>query len=529
MPLETEVTEAAAPEMGAAPSVEGLAKRARLSVHPRLRDLGMTGLSSVLVAVAATIVISLVGKMLGPVLLGEYLLVRRMASWLQAVVVVPSGVALPRYVAVAADDSGAVRQSYFVSALLVGGGFAIALCLVLVLWERPVSLLLFGDPALTSLALPLGLFLLGLAVHGAVFGFYQGLLSMGRACAMQICNLALFPVFVVALLYRQHSIPLIVVAMSILMIVCALLFAAPIVRGVRLGAVLARVRTTSRELLSFGLSRTWGDFGLQAVLSLPAVVAAHYLPIRSVSFLLLGSSFLALVGAATLPLGTVLLSQVTRSLAMQRTQELRVQLAYFIHALIELSVFVSIQLLALSGAIVRIWVGEGFLAGLRVIQIVMLAVPFYSVYGGLRSVVDAAAVKAYNTRNIFISLAIFLALVCAFLAMENLSHLPLLEGLATAGVIAIATLACLTLGMMKRLFDLRVEVLKLLPGLGLAAALGVATFLFDRALGFEPRAFPLLLYEAVIATIYFLTQWLLRSPWLCFLVGMFRSLEIEVS
>jgi len=72
-------------------------------------------------------------------------------------------------------------------------------------------------------------------------------------------------------------------------------------------------------------------------------------------------------------------------------------------------------------------------------------------------------------------------------------------------------------------------VLKLLPGLGLAAALGVATFLFDRALGFEPRAFPLLLYEAVIATIYFLTQWLLRSPWLCFLVGMFRSLEIEVS
>src|SRR5579862_539078 len=172
---------------------------------------------------------------------------------------------------------------------------------------------------------------------------------MGRACSAQLFNLAIFPVLAVLLFSRERSIPRIIEATGASMIVCAILFSIPILRG--LHPMHAAQPTVERipELLSFGLSRTWGDFGLQALLSLPAVIAAHYLPMRSVSFLLLGGSFLAIVAAATLPLGIILLSQVTQSLARERGSELRSHLAHFVDGLIESSAFVSLQMLVFAG------------------------------------------------------------------------------------------------------------------------------------------------------------------------------------
>jgi hypothetical protein len=45
----------------------------RASVHPVLRNVGMTGVTSLITSIAAMAVISLVGRDFGPALLGEYL------------------------------------------------------------------------------------------------------------------------------------------------------------------------------------------------------------------------------------------------------------------------------------------------------------------------------------------------------------------------------------------------------------------------------------------------------------------------
>jgi O-antigen/teichoic acid export membrane protein len=495
----------------------------RPSVHPLLRNVGLTGLASVLTSVAAMIVISLIGRTVGPVLLGEYLLVRRMASWLQAIVVLPSGIALPRYVAASVEDS-ASRQTYFLGAVVTACGLAMLLTAILVLWKIPVGRLIFGSAELAPLTLPLGLLLLGLAAHGAVFGFYQGTLSMGRACTMQLFNLAIFPVLAVVVLARERSISLIVGATGIAMTVCAIVFSVPILGGVRLADVGQRALKHVSELLSFGLSRAWGDFGLQALLSLPAVVAAHYVPMRSVSFLLLGGSLLAVVAAATLPLGIILLSHVTRALAQQRAADISAQLTHFVDALMDSSFFVSLQMLVFADTLIRIWVGPDFAPATGIVRLLILAVPFYFVYGGLRSVVDAAAVKAHNTRNILISLAVFLATVAA--ARIGLFGDNLLEGLAVSVVVAMAVLCWLTLRTMRELFMLQVCWSKFLMSAGFAASLGAGSFVLHNVLHFQPNFAILLIYELVVSGVYLIALWSFGSPWLRFFMQTMFSFPL---
>jgi O-antigen/teichoic acid export membrane protein len=495
----------------------------RFSVHPLLRNIGLTGITSVVTSLAAMIVISLVGRILGPVLLGEYLLVRRIASWLQAVVVLPSGIALPRYVAANADSPMSTRQNYFLGAIVTACGLALLLIAILVAGKTDVSRVIFGTGELAPLALPLGLLLLGLAAHGAAFGYYQGMLSMGRACSAQLFNLAIIPVLAVVLLSHTRSISRIIEATGLSMLGCAFLFSVPILRGMRLAGVARRTLQHVPELLSFGLSRTWGDFGLQALLSLPAVIAAHYLPMRSVGFLLLGGSFLALVAAATLPLGIILLSQVTRSLAQQGTAQLRSQLVHFVDGLIESSVFVSLQLLVFAGVIIRLWVGPNFADATRVVELLILAVPFYFVYGGLRSVVDAAAIKAHNTRNVLISLAVFVSAVGA--ARFGFARNHLLEELALTVVIAMAVLCWLTLRTTRRLFKIRARWTRLLPGTGVAVILGACSVVLRAGLHFEPSFAVLFFYELAVSGVYFAGLWLLGSPWLHFLVQTMFSFQ----
>src|SRR5262245_44677736 len=119
MPSEVELDVVTRSERIAGPlAPENAFKVRRNTVHPALRDFALTGTATALTALAAMLVISILGKTIGPIFLGEYLLVRRMASWIQGGVQLPSGVALPRFVAFSVNEPGVVRQTYFLAALL---------------------------------------------------------------------------------------------------------------------------------------------------------------------------------------------------------------------------------------------------------------------------------------------------------------------------------------------------------------------------------------------------------------------------
>lgn len=526
MPRSIDVVELTAPAETRA-AVSRKASRVISSVHPFVRNVGLTGATSFITSVSAMLVISLVGRELGPAILGEYLLVRRTASWLQAVVGLPSGIALPRYVAATVAQPVSTGQSYFLAAFGTGCGLALLMTVVFILGGGASSHLLFGSVELRSAIIPLGLLMLGLAAHGGTFGFYQGKLSMGRASLTQLINLAILPILAVLLFAHYLSVPLIIGATGISTLVCSILFALPILRHAHIADLTRRVAKPASELMSFGFGRAWGDFGLQALFTVPAMIAAHYLPLKSVSFLLLGGSFLALVSAATLPLGIILLSQITHSLVRGETAQLSARLSHFTAALIESSVFVSLQMFVFAGCILVIWVGPGYEQAVSVVRILIAAVPFYFVYCGLRSVVDAGAIKAFNTWNILISASVFI--VGAVLTKSLLPNEHLLVGLALSVDASLFVLACLTIWIVRRLFHPNLRWLSTLPGVGFAVTLGALSFALSSGFNFRPGFFGLLGYESLISLVFFGGLWAGGSSWLRFILNVAFSASFSHS
>jgi len=505
-----DVSAAAAPEESvAAPVVR------RYTLHPAFRDLGLIGGTSIITTAAAIAIISLLGRYLGPALLGEYLLVRRIASWMQSVVALPSGIALPRYVAASVNESQINKRSYFLPAFFIGSAMALVISICLIVGRSTLGRFLLGSGDFTHLLVPIAVTVIGLAIHGVVFGYYQGDLAMIRASAVQTINIAVVPVTCAVFLWRFHSIALIVDATGVAMIAISCLFALPILFGMTARVAFAGFPARSRELMTYGASRTVGDFGLQGLLSLPAIIAAHFLPIAAVSSLLLGGSFLGVVSVATLPLGLILLSRVARSLATNRSAELRERIIHFMGALIELSAFITLQMLVFSDVILRAWVGPRFLSGLVVVQIAILTMPFYFAHSGLRSLVDAGAIKAYNSLNIVIALIAFLvasAAVCV--TMRSSAHF--LEALAFCGMFGLAVLSCLTWRTTEKLFEVKPTWTKILPGLTLAIALGVASYGLKRLFAAH-MGLPLVAgIEVLIGLAYFVGLHFMRVQWLIF-------------
>jgi uncharacterized membrane protein YjjB (DUF3815 family) len=88
------------------------------------------------------------------------------------------------------------------------------------------------------------------------------------------------------------------------------------------------------------------------------------------------------------------------------------------------------------------WLGASYLAGVTVICIIMLAIPGFMYYYTMRSVLDAASAKPYNTRNVLIALAVFCAMSITLVHVAPREWV--LPGVSAAMTISIYVLAAAT-------------------------------------------------------------------------------------
>src|SRR5882757_7397545 len=89
----------------------------RMQVHPVVRDLAVTAAASFTTFIAGLVLVAIFGRLLGVTLLGEYLLLRRVAAWLQPLTQLGLGVALPRYIAYSMQRSPGSQMEYFLAAV----------------------------------------------------------------------------------------------------------------------------------------------------------------------------------------------------------------------------------------------------------------------------------------------------------------------------------------------------------------------------------------------------------------------------
>ncbi len=448
----------------------------RFRVHPVVRDLIVTAAASFVSFIAGLALVSIFSRLLGVTLLGEYLLLRRVAAWLQPLTHLGLGVALPRYIAYSMKRSPGAQLEYFVAAtacivpsvLLLGAVFYVA--------RTPLGEILFGSPQFTRLMLPLFLLLLGGAAQTVVYGFHRGCLSMKRAGVMQICT-ATVPIISAVALFRTRSVVLIASIIGCSILGVAFAFAVPLLRALyrtRIGNIPARIL----ELLRYGISRVPGDLSTGALLAVGPVFAAHYMPVSRVSYLLVATSMLTAAGVSTEPLGLVFLSKISMMLARNRLSEVQTCLCYLVSATMEMSMFLTIQLVVFADVLIRAWIGPSFLEGILVIRILLLSIPSYLFYTALRSAVDAGSIRPLNARNVVESLITLLVLIA--LSIRLVPREFLLHAIAISLVASWALLAYCTGFSLAKLYQVRVNWREEFLPISYAVVLGAIGLTYHR-------------------------------------------------
>ena len=192
-------------------------------------DVGVTAATEFSILATSLLLVSLFGRLMGAVALGEYLLVRRVVTGLQSGVQMGFAVALPKHVARAVKGPEGQREAYFLVALSCLIAFAICVGLLLTAGRQAFARLLLGNTQMAHLVLPLSVWLLTLAAQVAVYGYYRGCLAMGRANAFQLCNYVLIPLVAIVFLYRTYSVALIMSAIGFAILISAGLFTGPII------------------------------------------------------------------------------------------------------------------------------------------------------------------------------------------------------------------------------------------------------------------------------------------------------------
>jgi len=476
-----------------------------------LRDVALTMGTEFTVMVFGLVLVSLSGRWLGPTALAEFLLLRRLTAWLISATLLGLATGLPRYVARATANHTRQCNTYFLGASACLMLSSICIGLALMAGRRIFAGWLFGDSHRANLVLALSLMVIGLAAQTAVYGYYRGLLAMVRANTIQVCNLALIPLAVVLVLYRSHSVALMVSTIGCLTVVSAALFAVPIFR--RLTRLhLSELAPCVSELLHYGIPRVPGDFGAAALLALGPVVATHYVPMARVSSLLLGLSMLMVTGYAAGPLGVVLLSKVSMMLAQGRMEQVRVRLGHLLVAVPELSVFVCAQLIVFADVVVRIWVGPQFLQDIDVIRLLALAVPPYLFYMALRSTIDAATVKPLNAGNVLVGLMTYFALVGGSVKLLPVKFVLL--GIAGSLFVTLVVLAVLTVRTFRRLYGVSLPWGRTAPSLIAAIVLGAVAFVCRWLHNSPITAVQLVLLELGLSFAYLAILAMLGSGWL---------------
>lgn len=502
---------------------DGLARR-RLFLH----DVALTMAAEAGTVVASLVITAIVSRWMGARSLSEYLLLRRVLGWSVAAVLLGLATGLPHYVARCAGQAERSEPAYFLAALvcLVPAG-AVVGC-VLFTHSALLARWLFGSSSEAGLVVALAIMLFGFCIHRAVCGYYRGLLAMARANLLELCNAAIVPLAVVAALAHTMSVAWMMGIVGAVMVVSATLFALPVLGRLRGGPPL-RLRARCGQLLRYGLSRVPGEFGAAALIAIGPMFAVHFVRIASISSLLLGINILVVIGYASGPLGIVLLSKLSMMLGMNQHDAVQARLRLLLVAVIELSAFACIQLTIFADVLVRAWVGPGFLAHIGVIRTVLLAIPPYLFFTTLRSTIDAATVKPWNTVNVLITLAIYVALLVGWL--KFFPGRSLLAGIAGSLLASEVLLAVLTVRTFRRLYGLSVPWRQVAPSLAAAAVLGLLAFALHASHRGPLPVIETLAVELVFAAAYLAFLIRTGSGWISYTwnVGILRRADWQIA
>ncbi|WP_343634419.1 hypothetical protein [Fluviicola sp.] len=331
----------------------------------------------------------------------EYTLIRRSISFLQPLLMIGLGVAIPRYVSLEPGRSSLLPSGLiwmFLSILLI--------CTGLWIGKSYVSRLFFGSENYTHYILPIAVMLSLYGLHAIIYGFLRGMFKVFQANFVQLINVGLIPAFSV---YFTDNVNDLLFWNIVLLTGSLVIFIAYHMIRMKIRFTKEQFIADSKLLLVYGLPRVLGDFALLGLLTLPTFlilnIEKNVLVGGDVAYSL---TLLNLAGAAFGPLGLILLPEIVSAM---RTQNLKlIRRRFFVSTALCLGLtLLGVAVFYLfSETILWILLGKDYRPSIiPVSKIVLLSAFGYCLYIVLRSFLDAMKVKASNAINLLICLGVY--------------------------------------------------------------------------------------------------------------------------
>jgi len=318
--------------------------------------------------------------------------------------------------------------------------FAVAgIAALLLIWRRWFSYLFFGTREYAHLVPALSVMLIGLSIHGLAYAFLRGRMSISRANTLNLLNLGIVPV--VALVWFHSSVDLVLWSLGIAWTSVALVA----INSLPITSALRNHPWERRELLRYGLQRVPGDFLMTALVSLPAIFAAHASGIQLAGYVAFGISIVNMIAAMFAPVGIVLLPKVSRDLIRGVNTKIRaeIRLIGWLAAVIPFAMILVLEIFA--PLFIQTFLGVAFEPAVRTVRILAVAALPLAVYSALRSVLDGFHERAVNTINLLVSFLAFLGLSALWFVHR---HNP--EIILASFVISLVLLSILTVSEVGR-------------------------------------------------------------------------------
>lgn len=332
---------------------------------------------------------------------GEYALSRRTLSVLAPVAILGADFAVARFVAYAAAEQSGEAASYLPAALIVMACGVGGLSLLIVIDRTAFSQFFFGSPKYVSVVVALPVLMVGIGLHQIMYNYLRGLTRYSTANIMMVINHGLVPL--AATYFLSISVSWILVAIGGAWALVSVVFLTTVPYSIK------GLRPRIGEILRYGVPRAPGDILQLGLFAAPSLMVAHLADVKSAGLVAFGTAALGMVGSLLTPISFVLLPAAAGMLATNRIAELKREIRIIVGVVTALVLTGTFLLEIVADFAIRSYLGHNFTGGIAAFRVIILAAPAYAGYTILKSVVDAHHIRAINTRNMLVSVAIYAA------------------------------------------------------------------------------------------------------------------------
>ncbi|NQT25736.1 hypothetical protein HQ585_10295 [candidate division KSB1 bacterium] len=400
-------------------------------------------------------------KYFGTEILGHYLYIRRFFTSLIGASLVGMNIGLPFYLPRSKSD--VVKNSAFTIFIFLS-------IPIIVIFSYFISLSssLAGKEVSILIYIMYGI---GLNSQAITYARFRGEFKMFKASILQFTCVALIPF---AIFFYSTDL-----ANIFLLIGISTLIISSIgwIKNAISSTFTNKIKGTL-NLLRFGIERIMGFFGQAALLTGIPIILANSVHINNLAYFNSSLSVFRFVLIILGPLSIILLPRISKAINEGIDSGILENLELLLYWTIIASWAVSFPLFIIGPEFLTLWLGGMVTYNISVISRIFLIIPLYAITVILRSPIDAASERGYNT--VIYSISAIFMFIGYFIFDKIMDNYMLTAVLALS--VGYLSAAVLSLYFVNKLLSVKIKPLKILKALGSYSFVSILIFITIEAL-----------------------------------------------